>query len=265
MASRVVTRAAGPRRGARRAPASSCTSSGSSTVRRYSRAVEAGGQLRGGDLELLRVLLDVQRHELRAVPRLPPLPGPLQRGAGDHLGEDAHEQRVAGHVGVVGPVLEVAARQPLDRLHVGERVVAGHAHHVVGAQGARAVDVPAQHVVFVAAEGREPRATGHLDQGVVLRADRGGERDAVHAAARRPCARAAPPAAAGRPGEPGPCPGSATRPCARRRPRRGRPGSLQHLLADGLVGLDGPRGAPADHAVRLARRDSRARSARRCA
>ena len=110
MASRVVTR----RPGAARREKISCisrTSSGSSTVRRYSRPVEAGRQLRGHDLELLRMLLDVERHQLRAMARLAALPAPLERGAGDDLGQDAHEQRVAGHVGVVGAFARGGARR----------------------------------------------------------------------------------------------------------------------------------------------------------
>jgi len=49
----------------------------------------------------------------------------------------------------------VKRNEALDRLQVGEGVVAGDAHDMVGADRARALDVAPQHVVLLAAEDRE--------------------------------------------------------------------------------------------------------------
>ena len=167
-----------------------------------------------------------------------------------------------GHVGVVGARREVQLHQALQRLEVGERVVAGDAHHVVGAH------VRAQSTWRRSTSSSSPRKTGMPSccatstSGIVLRvAPRSRGTTLSSRGQRRACARAAPRGAAGRRAAPGPCPGSARRPCAPRRspPRaaRRRTASLQHVLADGLVGLDRPAARRPITRWRLARREAR--------
>ena len=220
--------------------------------------VEARGQLRGRDAELVRVLLDVERHQLRAVARLAALPRPLERPRRDHLRQDPHEQRVAGHVRVVGALRQVAARTSRSSV---SRSVSGLS--------------PVTRTTCVGADARARSRCG----GAARRPRRRGRRGRP-AVAPPPPARRSPGSSRWRaPRRPSPraaahaleqhlqqrpagerrqrlARDSARRPCAARRPRPEWRRSLQHVLADRLVRLDGPAGAPADHAVRLARREA---------